>query len=83
MAKTNYIVCEVRFKEHIGRKSSVVAKHLALCGQEGHEIEIDILCATLHGEVHLFTIKALWVRQLKPTINVKDEYRSRELVIKF
>ena len=74
---------QVRFKEYIGRKSSVVAKHLALCGQDGQEMEVDVLWAALHGEVHLFTMEALWIRQLKPTINVKDEFRSRELVIKF
>ena len=74
---------QVRFKEHISRKNGVVAKHLALCGIEGHEMEVEVLCTSMHGEVHLFTMEALWIRQLKPSINVKDEYKSRELVIKF
>ena len=34
-------------------------------------------------KVHLFTLEALWIRQLNPEINVRDEYKSRELVIKF
>ena len=74
---------QIRFKEHISRKSSAVAKHLELCNVEGHEMDREILSASLYGEVHLFTMEALWIRQLKPKINVKDEYRSRELIIKF
>ena len=47
------------------------------------ERDLDILCSTLRGEVHLLTLEALWIRDIKPSINVKDEYRSRELTIKF
>ena len=36
---------------------------------------------TLCGEVHLLTLEALWIRDMKPSI--KDEYKSRERVIKF
>ena len=59
-------------------------KHLALCGVEGQTQESDmtILSITLKGVVHLFTLEALWIRQLKPEINVRDEWKSRELVIK-
>ena len=46
-------------------------------------MDIKVLCTSIYGEVHLFTMEALWIRQLKPKINVKDEFRSRELVIKF
>ena len=27
------------------------------------------------------TQEALWIREIKPSINTKDEYRSRELVV--
>ena len=47
------------------------------------EKNLDIVCSTLRGEVHLLTLEALWIRDMKPSINVKDEYKSRELVIKF
>ena len=75
---------QTRFKEHIGRKTKAVYKHLALCGVEGQTQESDmtILSITLKGVVHLFTLEALWIRQLKPEINVIDEWKSRELVIK-
>ena len=74
---------QIRFKEHTSRKSSAVAKHLELCDIAGHEMDVEVLSSSLHGEVHLFTLEALWIRQLKPKINVKDEFKSRELVIKF
>ena len=47
------------------------------------EKNLDILCSTVRGEMHLLTLEALWFRDMKPSINVKDEYKSRELVIKF
>ena len=43
---------------------------------------MTILDITLKGVVHLFTLEALHIRQLKPEINVRDEWKSRELVIK-
>ena len=75
---------QVRFKEHISRKTKAVYKHLALCEVEGQAQESDmtILDITLKGVVHLFTLEALYIRQIKPAINVRDEWKSRELVIK-
>jgi len=73
---------QVRFGEHISRKKGAVAKHLATCGSVCRIEDMEILSATWQGEVHLFTMEALWIRQLKPSINVKDEYKSRELIIK-
>ena len=32
--------------------------------------------------VYLMTLEALWIREIKPKINTKDEYKSRELTIK-
>ena len=74
---------QTRVKEHRSRKKQTVYKHLVSCDTVKDDLEVDILCQTWQGEVHLFTLEALWIRQLKPTINVKDEFRSRELVIKF
>ena len=71
-----------RFKEHIQKKEAV-SKHLSLCGAVVSEENLDILCSTLRGTFHLFTLEALWIREIKPKLNVKDEYRKRELVIKF
>ena len=81
-ATARHLQC--RFKEHTQyKKKGPVYKHLQLCNVKGEERDMEILCATQKGEVHLFTLEALWIRQLNPEINVRDEYKSRELVIKF
>ena len=83
-ATTRHVI--TRFKEQKDTKGKTVYKHLLACGareEVSDERDLDILCSTLRGEVHLLTLEALWIREIKPSINVKDEYRSRELTIKF
>ena len=82
-ATTRHVI--TRFKEQIGTKEKSVYKHLMACDARSDvsEKDLDIVCSTLRGEVHLLTLEALWIRDMKPSINVKDEYKSRELVIKF
>ena len=83
-ATTRHVI--TRFKEQKDTKGKSVYKHLLACGAReelSDERDLDILCSTLRGEVHLLTLEALWIREMKPSINVKDEYRSRELTIKF
>ena len=43
---------------------------------------VSVLGATSKGEVTLLTLEALWIREVKPQLNTKDEFRSRELTIK-
>lgn len=74
---------QTRVKEHRSRKKQTVYKHLEKCDTVKEDLEVDILCQTWQGEIHFFTLEALWIRQLKSKINVKDEFKSRELVIKF
>ena len=83
-ATTRHVL--TRFKEHRDTKGKSVYKHLVECDARNalsEEHNLDILCSTLRGEVHLLTLEALWIRDIKPSMNVKDEYRSRELTIKF
>ena len=56
--------------------------HLAECKYNLTENDIVILHQTNKGEEFLLTLEALYIREFKPTINTKDEYRSRELTIK-
>jgi len=72
-----------RFKEHISRKKRAVYKHLASCEIDGIESDMSIICATHKGETHLLILEALWIKEVKPEINVKDEYKSRVFIIKF
>jgi len=43
---------------------------------------MDILKTSAKGENHLLTLEALFIEELKPSINTKDEYRSRALTIR-
>ena len=55
--------------------------HLSNCNTTLSEQDIDILQASSRGEAYLLTLEALHQRELKPTINTKEEYKSRELKI--
>ena len=72
---------QTRLREHSNRKGPV-KEHMAKCETDWSEDNVSILSATSQGEVHLLTLEALWIREIKPVINTKDEYRSRELTIK-
>ena len=49
--------------------------------QRPKEKKLDMIVSA-RGEAFLLTLEALFIRELKPRINTKDEYRSRELKIK-
>ena len=69
-----------RFKEHIQR-AGPMKSHLSQCSTTITDQEnVDILKTSLRGEYYLVTLEALHIRELKPQI--KDEYKSRELMIK-
>ena len=72
---------QTRFKEHLQR-AGPMKSHLIQCNTTITEDDIEILHSSSRGEGLLLTLEALYIRDRKPTINTKDEYRSRELVIK-
>ena len=72
---------QTRIKEH-RTITGPVSKHFASCNAKLSEDEVDILKSTSRGEAHLLTLEALCIEDLKPEMNIKDEYRSRTLTIK-
>lgn len=36
-----------------------------------------------NSEQHRLTLEALFIREIKPSLNTKDEYKNRELRIRF
>ena len=70
-----------RFKEHT-QKVGPMKKHLQECDTTLTDEHVEILQITSRGEEFLLTLEALHIRERKPKINTKDEYRSRELTIK-
>ena len=72
---------QTRLREHSHSKGPV-KEHMTKCETDWSEKDVSVLSATSQGEVHLLTLEALWIREIKPVINTKDEFRSRELTIK-
>ena len=70
-----------RIREH-RTTTGPVKKHLTECSAQLTDDDIEILKSTSRGEAHLLTLEALWINELKPGINTKEEYRSRTLTIK-
>ena len=56
--------------------------HLANCKARLTEEDIEILGVNNKSEQHLMTLEALFIRDLKPRINTKEEFRSRTLIIR-
>ena len=73
---------KTRFQEHL-LPSAPVGKHLKECGASVSLEEVEILATTSREEWYRLTLEALFIEELKPSLNTKDEYRSRALTIKF
>ena len=71
---------QTRVKEHIQRKGPM-RTHLELCGATLLDDNVEILQASARGEGYLLTLEALYIKEVKPTINTKEEWKSRELKI--
>ena len=70
-----------RFKEHT-RPSAPVRKHFDDCTSILSFECMNLLKTSARGEAHLLTLEAIFIEEMKPTINRKDEYRSRALTIR-
>ena len=71
-----------RLYEHI-HKAGPMKTHIdTKCKTTLTDGDVDILHTTSRGENYLLTLEALYIRECKPVLNTKDEYRRRELVIK-
>ena len=70
-----------RIKEH-QRKGSPVGNHFLSCNCDLTMDDVSILANPLRSVTYLMTLEALWINSIKPSLNTKDEYRSRTLVIK-
>ena len=71
-----------RFREHVVNKGPVKT-HFEGCGVTPTDENITILGNTNGGDGRLLTLEALYIKELSPNLNTKDEYRSRTLTLKF
>ena len=79
--KDSHYKLQRRFSEHMSR--GPVKTHMESCNVTIDHRNIDIIVSTTRGEKSLLTLEALHQRTLNPSINTKDEYKSRTLTIKF
>ena len=70
-----------RFREHVNN-TGPMKKHAQQCHTSITSDNVKILASTARGENYLLTLEALWIKDLQPAINTKDEYRDRTLKIK-
>ena len=71
-----------RFTEHL--QKGPVKIHTAKCNVDlDPYCDIQILGSTSRGEKHLMTLEALFQKDISPSLNTKEEYKSRTLSIKF
>ena len=71
-----------RFKEHIGNKGPMKI-HFENCSITPTGDMISILGRMDRGDGRLLTLEALFIKEIAPVLNTKDEYRSRTLTLKF
>ena len=75
----------VRFREHM-RPSQPIGKHLRECDVKisfDNKDAVQIIQSTAKSIPFLEALEALWQRDIKPLINTRDEYKRRQLTIKF
>ena len=71
----------VRFNEHT-HPAKPVKQHFEACKEPLLFENLEVLKTSSKGESHLLTLEALFIEELQPSINTKDEYRSRALTIR-
>ena len=70
-----------RVKEH-ARRGSPVSEHFKKCGKEVSMEDVEIIATETH-ERTLLALEAVYIRRRNPSLNTKDEFRSRTLHYRF
>ncbi len=73
---------KTREDEHRTKKSQPIAKHAKHCKEMVSGENFEILASSSRSKDYLVTLEALWIKELAPKINTKDEWKSRELTIR-
>ena len=68
-------------KEH--QKSGPVGNHFSSCESKVTMENVTIKTMARGSIAQLMTLEALFIKTVKPTLNTKDEFRSRQLSIKW
>ena len=72
-----------RISEHT-QVNGTITKHMEVCGSNFNAMEnTSIIDSTQRNLKTLLVLEALYIKELNPTINNRDEYRSRRLRLRF
>ena len=71
-----------RFSDHVS-KLGVTRPHMEQCGVSLKEDNVTILASTSRGDTYLMALEALFIQEIKPNLNTKEEFKSRILTLKF
>ena len=73
---------QTRYKEHKDKKGPVKT-HFELCNVQLSLEDVSILASTIKTQEHLLTLEALFIKEMNPVLNTKDECKQKTLKIKF
>ena len=73
----------VRVQEHRTKKKQVIRSHADACNTEVTMDDFKILTKTNRNNDFLETLEALFIRELKPSLNTKEDFRNKVLRLKF
>ena len=71
------------YNEYVCMLKKRIKCHLRICGVDKNEVDENtiILATTLESAFQSSILEALFIRELKPSMNTKDELRHYELVL--
>ena len=70
-----------RIREH-RNANTPVGNHFTNCNVDLTMDDVKIIARSNKSEFHLMALEALCIQAIKPSLNTKDEYKSRTLVIR-
>ena len=72
-----------KIEEH-KKKDSPIGNHIRQCAKEATTAQLNWeMIDQSNNAVKLLSLKALLIRKMWPGINTRDEFRSRELTLRF
>ena len=69
---------KTRFTEHKNNAGPVKKQFAQYDIPLSNEV-VDILASSLKTEEHLLTLEALFIKEIHPSLNTKDEYKQKAL----
>ncbi|XP_066929990.1 uncharacterized protein [Clytia hemisphaerica] len=70
-----------RIREH-RNANTPVGSHFRSCNVELKMDDVKIIAQSAKSEFHLMALEALCIQAIKPSLNTKDEFKSRTLVLR-